>query len=489
MRKSFALLLAATAIIGLTLGVANAAAPVVGKKCSKAGLSAKVAGDRFTCTKSGKKLIWKKVIPAVVKAVPSPSPTQTMDPAPIIVAPSAPPEPTQTPKPSIFANQSALTRFISLAQAARANATNKLPILDTSGAVTINQVAGQGLPLFVKASTTDRFTFLGPTPLVETDPTRTGAVSQITKDHRMVYQARDDLPPWAVAFTISTTDSLGRFVVETSGMNGSRLPQYSWRLVYKTSTGPWMYQSIAGLSRPNDDAHHFDEVSLGAPGSFSIRLEFEATTSFYGIGLSDVTSTISTLTSNASPRVAILGDSWVSPEFNETGPVHVWDAFTGALTWITGWNVISAGVAGQGYLQPARGGTETYKDRVVRDLVPQNPDVIIFTGSPNDPWGPGKFTDEQIAAEMGRDIKLVQEANPDILIIVCSPFQTDPHQASLMRKEAASLGVSIIDFATPALFDENNNAQRQLVDGHPTRLGSAYIANEMLKRIAGLKSK
>ncbi len=171
----------------LLLASANASVPIAGENCSKLGLKVKAGAMTFSCMKTGKQLVWKKVKTSAIRSPLSPAPTET-------------------PKPSIFANQSALTRFISLAQAARANAANKLPILDTSGAVTINQVAGQGLPQFVTASTTDRFTFLGPTPFVETDPTRTGAVSQITKDHRMVYQARDALPPWAVAFTISTSD-------------------------------------------------------------------------------------------------------------------------------------------------------------------------------------------------------------------------------------------------------------------------------------------
>ena len=148
--------------------------------------------------------------------------------------------------------------------------------------------------------------------------------------------------------------------------------------------------------------------------------------------------------------------------------------------------MISAGVRGQGYLQSA--GNETYKDRVVRDLVPQNPSVIIFTGSSNDHL----FPDQQIADEMGRDIQALQKADPDVLIIVCSPYenggdQKAPGQSKAMQAQAKSLGVPYIDFINLPLFDQGNNGQHQLSNGHPTRLGSSHIAKQLLTAIAALK--
>jgi len=48
----------------------NAAAPITGSKCTKVGATASSGGKKYTCVKSGKKLVWDKgvVIPVVTKA-------------------------------------------------------------------------------------------------------------------------------------------------------------------------------------------------------------------------------------------------------------------------------------------------------------------------------------------------------------------------------------------------------------------------------------
>ena len=70
----------------------QAATPKAGAKCSKAGTTATAAGKKFTCVKSGKKLVWKKRV--VIK---KPLPVATPTPSP---SPSPSPEPTPTPTPS-----------------------------------------------------------------------------------------------------------------------------------------------------------------------------------------------------------------------------------------------------------------------------------------------------------------------------------------------------------------------------------------------------
>ncbi len=353
------------------------------------------------------------------------------------------------------------------------------------GKVTIALKNKNSLANFLAASTPDKFTFFGPTPLIESDASRAGALSLITRDNRKVYESDSALPPWAVGFKLSITDLQGRFNLVSSG-SGDPGQTHSWRLAYKEGSGIWKYQSISGVSHPNDNQKYFDEVSLGAPGNYSIRLEFEAKTTFYGLGLADYAASVTPLLDTAAVRVLIVGDSWVWPAFEESGPVHVWDGYPGALSWLSEWNVISAGVRGQGYLSVAA--NETYKDRIVRDVLPQNPDVVIFTGSSNDHL----FSDQQIADEMGRDIQALQKANPDVLIIVCSPYATGgdqkaPGQNKAMKAEAMRIGVPYIDFINLPLFDQSNNGQGQLSQGHPTRLGSSYIARALLKELAAIK--
>ena len=78
------------------------------------------------------------------------------------------------------------------------------------------------------------------------------------------------------------------------------------------------------------------------------------------------------------------------------------------------------------------------------------------------------------------------------MIIICSPYETGgdqkaPGQNKAMKATALKLGFPYIDFISLPLFDQNNNGQKQLSNGHPTRLGSTHIANELLKEIAKLK--
>jgi hypothetical protein len=55
----------------------HAATPKAGAKCTKAGVTATAAGKKFTCIKSGTKLVWNKGI-----AIKKPSPVATPTPTP-----------------------------------------------------------------------------------------------------------------------------------------------------------------------------------------------------------------------------------------------------------------------------------------------------------------------------------------------------------------------------------------------------------------------
>jgi hypothetical protein len=59
MKKPFALLLAVLLLTALPISSSSAAVKV-GAKCSKVGKTSTIAGKKYTCIKSGKKLIWNK---------------------------------------------------------------------------------------------------------------------------------------------------------------------------------------------------------------------------------------------------------------------------------------------------------------------------------------------------------------------------------------------------------------------------------------------
>ena len=89
-------LLALTLIFALVAPFNATAAIKAGANCKKAGQTSTYAGKKFTCVKSGKKLVWNK---GVAIAKPKPIPTPTPTPAPTI-QPTPTPTVTATPTPT-----------------------------------------------------------------------------------------------------------------------------------------------------------------------------------------------------------------------------------------------------------------------------------------------------------------------------------------------------------------------------------------------------
>ncbi len=105
--KIRALVLALFLITSLVPAIA-ATPPKAGSVCSKQGLTKTYQGKKFTCVKSGKKLIWNKGV-LVKKAAPgspsTPTPTPTQSPTALPTpAPSVSPSPMPTPSASASAS-------------------------------------------------------------------------------------------------------------------------------------------------------------------------------------------------------------------------------------------------------------------------------------------------------------------------------------------------------------------------------------------------
>jgi hypothetical protein len=93
MRKALRLL---ALVLSLTLLISVAQAAVkAGSACSKLGSTSTVSGKKYTCIKSGKKLVWNK---GVLVAAPKPSSSPTATPTP---SATTTPTPTPTPAPVV----------------------------------------------------------------------------------------------------------------------------------------------------------------------------------------------------------------------------------------------------------------------------------------------------------------------------------------------------------------------------------------------------
>jgi len=102
MRKALAAL---TVLVLVSSPLQASAAVKAGATCTKAGTISTVKGIKYTCVKSGKKLVWNKGVKVVVAATPTPTPTVTATPTPMpsptpTVTPTATPTTTPTPTPT-----------------------------------------------------------------------------------------------------------------------------------------------------------------------------------------------------------------------------------------------------------------------------------------------------------------------------------------------------------------------------------------------------
>jgi hypothetical protein len=68
MKRVLTVVLSPILLLSLLSGVANAATPKAGATCSKAGTTATSNGFKYTCIKSGKKLVWDKGVKVVTPA-------------------------------------------------------------------------------------------------------------------------------------------------------------------------------------------------------------------------------------------------------------------------------------------------------------------------------------------------------------------------------------------------------------------------------------
>lgn len=105
MSKSKMAALGLVAVLSIGSTTALAAAPAkAGAKCAKAGQTQVVGNKKFTCTKSGSKLIWNKGATVPVKATPSASASAEPSTSPSEATPSASVSASPTPALVKFKN-------------------------------------------------------------------------------------------------------------------------------------------------------------------------------------------------------------------------------------------------------------------------------------------------------------------------------------------------------------------------------------------------
>ena len=100
-----------TFIFAISTGITAEAAVKAGAACSKAGATSTVSNKKFTCVKSGKKLVWDKGV--AVRVLKPSTPTFTPSNEVLPVAPKPAPTPVKNPDLSLLPIQLDQPKYLS----------------------------------------------------------------------------------------------------------------------------------------------------------------------------------------------------------------------------------------------------------------------------------------------------------------------------------------------------------------------------------------
>lgn len=224
-----------------------------------------------------------------------------------------------------------------------------------------------------------------------------------------VYPQITSTSPVAIEFSLDTADATGRFEIDVKGNGGK------YRVLVKQRDGWGAITSGVTRSLPNDGNGYLDLVTLGAAGTYQIRIETYGVI-FYSIRTAATDSLGPT--KQRRLKYLVVGDSFTEPTITDSGGSFEHSGWVPLLSHLTGYDLWCAGSGGTGYLKPnAVSGRPKFYDRLLTDILSQQMDGVIFAGGINDD---GSYTAEEIKAEALRCFRLVRQYGLDLIVL--SPF-------------------------------------------------------------------
>jgi lysophospholipase L1-like esterase len=127
--------------------------------------------------------------------------------------------------------------------------------------------------------------------------------------------SKTSTPPWAIEFDLDTAEPTGRFETLLRGAGGSmRMGLWSGQRWEWVTAGETIYT-------PSDGNSYYAITTLGAPGRYAIRMEFNGSAQLAGLQLAP-TDTARAFPSNPL-RVIVIGDSFTEPTIGDNAPYPV----------------------------------------------------------------------------------------------------------------------------------------------------------------------
>ncbi|GAA5073342.1 lysophospholipase L1-like esterase [Thermocatellispora tengchongensis] len=184
-----------------------------------------------------------------------------------------------------------------------------------------------------------------------------------------------------------------------------------------------------------------------------------------------------------APVVMIVGDSFTVG----SGPVPRWETYAALAAKRLGWQLITAGAGGTGFVNKGRVGRD-FRESFERELSWRPaPDMVILSGGHND----RRVTPERVHDAASRTIAAVRATWPRTRIVVVGPIwlRRAPDWAYDVRDAiAAAAEKSKATFLDPLAQPMVAGPVKTSVlpDGvHPTHSGHAHLANWLVTALGG----
>lgn len=164
----------------------------------------------------------------------------------------------------------------------------------------------------------------------------------------------------------------------------------------------------------------------------------------------------------------VIGDSWTEGGTMNTGPT-----WPGLLDLPDGWNVLTDGVGGSGYIGDHSDSALTYGGRLRDDLRDYAPDVVLVAMGRNDL----RYDPDAVARAASDDLTEMREAWPTARLVVFSPFSPEVPAAptvaltNRLRELADSMGLPYLDVSGVI-----GDRPRLIESSHPNDAGQAVLA-------------
>lgn len=171
-----------------------------------------------------------------------------------------------------------------------------------------------------------------------------------------------------------------------------------------------------------------------------------------------------------APLVMIVGDSFTVG----SGPVERWESYPAQVARALGWQLVTAGAPGTGFVNPGRV-RRTFQRSFAEELSWRPaPDLLIISGGHNDRTTPGR-----VHAAVRRLLGQIRVQWPQTRIVVVGPIWMGPapHWAYGVRDAVAvAAGEERVSFLDP--LGQSWGSGAILPDGvHPTPRGHVRLAH------------